>query len=105
MGALEDLTGFVNPLAWLASQVGKKVAEKLTGKGDSPPDPTAIDLLAKELGIDPIELVISVAGFSGWGKFWPSLKVAGGIVALGGAAFAASRLLSSRQPRPKKGKK
>lgn len=94
MTGLDDLTALWNPLAWLAKKAADKAVGQLTGKAQGA-DPGLVDKFAKELGVDPIEMVISAAGYSGWGRYWPAAKIAGGAVALGAAGLLVARALSS----------
>lgn len=80
IAGLEDWL-LLNPATWptwVAKRVAVEIAKKATGK-DPAPTPSAIDELAKTLGIDPVALVLGGTGYDGWGRHWDTMTVIGGV--------------------------
>jgi hypothetical protein len=96
IGALEDLAVLYNPIVWAAQKlIGAGLAHATDDDGSTKPG--AIDQLARALGIDPVEVAIELTGYSGLGRYWPAMKVAGGAAAIGGAAYLAARAIKARR--------
>lgn len=99
IAGLEDWL-LLNPATWptwVAKRVAVEVAKRATGK-DPVPTPSAIDELAKTLGIDPVALVLGGTGYDGWGRHWDTMKIVGGVGVLA-AVVAWWRFRSGRGAR------
>jgi hypothetical protein len=108
MRGFDDLAVLYNPIVWAAQKlIGAGIA-RVTGKEDDADaaHPGVLDHLARALGVDPVEVAIELTGYSGVGRYWPAMRIAGGAAAIGGAAYLAARALKARRPKTKrKGKR
>jgi len=100
IGAIDDFTILINPLAWGAQKLFGAIMSKATGQ-EPAPTPTAIDQLARAMGVKPIDLAISLTGYTGLGRYETAAKVIGGGLVVGAAALYVARRMKKR----KKGKR